>query len=896
MSNNLFETDYTETALFIHGNSLAYKAYYSLASIPPETGKKETVRSLFTNIIIRTLKEYKPTYCAATFDAPAPTKIQKPNLTLDTLYPALPTSLLKDIPVLKNILQAFNITVIQKKGYKASDIIGKLAHMSSEKVIETFIISGNKDVLQLVSPKIKIINPFQDYKIYEIQNIKSELGVKPEQIPDLLALIGEKDINLPGIEAIGRKGALNLLEEYGNIENLIKNIDKMKKSKRQQALKNNTNRLSLLKKIATTNTQIPLNISIEQCRLKPYNTERIKQIFKKLDMVKPLLKLIGPTESPHSDYKTITQKDELEELAEKMSNTAEISVDTETTSPSPTRADIVGLSISLKPGNAYYIPVAHRYLGAPKQLEWETVRKQLKSILENPKVKKIGQNIKYDYIVLKRAGIAMEGISFDTMLASQLLNPVRGEHNLTHLALKHLGLKMLPYKELVGDKKTIGEVEIEKVSNYACEDADFTFRIEEKLVPSLKKEEFEDVFYKLEMPLLPILGDMEINGIKVDRTYLLTLLKELNEEITGLSEEIFESVGERFNLNSPQQLSSILFEKLKLETKRKSKTGYYSTSASILEELKDKHPSISKIIEYRNLTKLADGFVDPLIKFINPKTGRIHTSYHQIGASTGRLASSSPNLQNIPIRGERGKDLRKAFIADKGNLLLSADYSQVELRIMAHFSKDELLTRAFQKENDIHKDTAIHLFNVPEDRITEDDRRKAKTVNFGIIYGISPFGLAKGMGIETDKAKEIIDNYFSTHPNVKKFIDSVLEYTRKKGYVRTLMGRKRKIFNINSDNNALRLQAEREAVNTPIQGTAAEVIKTAMINIQESFKENNLKTKMLLQIHDELLFEVPEKEADKVAKIVKDCMEEAVKLNIPLKVSIGKGENWLEAH
>jgi DNA polymerase-1 len=882
--------------LLIHGNSIAYKAYYSLASIPPETEKRETVTSLFAKITIRMLKEYNPQYCAAAFDMPAPTEIKKPELILRTLHPAIPTSLLREFKSLKNILRALNITVLEKKGYKASDIIGKLTGISSKQEIETMIISSNKDVLQLISSHIKITNPFQDYKIHGLENIKDELGVEPKQIPDLLALTGEKDINLPGIEGIGEKGAVSLLKEYRDIENLIQNIDKIKESKKQNLLQENANRLSLRKKIVTINTQIPFDVSLEQCRLKPYNPERVKKLFQKLGLVNVLLPLISYTEPDKMDYKTILRKDELESLAKEMAESEEISIDTETTSVSPTRADVVGISISLKPGNAYYIPVSHRYLGTPKQLEWETVREKLKGVLENPKIKKVGQNIKYDYIVLKRAGIAMEGISFDTMIASHLLNPVRGEHNLSHLALKHLGLKMLSYKELVGNKKTIGEVDIEKVSHYACEDADFTFRIKQKLVSPLKNEEFEDVFYKLEMPLVTILGDMEINGIKVDKTYLLPLLKELNEEITEISEEIFESIGERFNLNSPQQLSHILFEKLKLETKRKSKTGYYSTSSSILEGIKDKHPSIRKIIEYRNLTKLADGFVDPLIKSINPKTGRIHTSYHQIGTSTGRLASSNPNLQNIPIRGERGKDLRKAFVADKGNFLLSADYSQVELRIMAHFSQDDLLIRAFKEEKDIHKETAIHLFKIPEGKVTEDDRRKAKVVNFGIIYGISPFGLAKSMEIENDKAGEIIKNYFSTHPNVKKFIDGILEDTRKKGYVSTLIGRRRKIFNINSDNVALRSQAEREAINTPIQGTAAEVIKTAMINIHKSLKENNLKTKMLLQIHDELLFEVPKKEVDKVTKIVKDCMEKAVDLNIPLKVSINTGKNWFEAH
>jgi DNA polymerase-1 len=609
---------------------------------------------------------------------------------------------------------------------------------------------------------------------------------------------------------------------------------------------------------------------------------------------KPLL--IGYKKPANVDYKIILTENQLDNLIKKISGISEIAVDTETTSIFPTRASLVGISLSFKEGEAYYIPVAHKYPGAPKQLNLKTVLNRLRPVLENPKVKKVGQNIKYDYTVLKRAGLEIKDMNFDTMIASHLLNPVRGEHNLKYLASKHFGYKMLSFQELVGDKKTIADIEIEKAANYSCEDADFTFRIKNKLLPILKNECLEKVFYELEMPLVCVLADMEINGIKVNKEELHYLAEELASEIEEISQQIFELAGETFNPNSPQQLSDILFNKLKLASARKSATGHYSTSSFVLEKLRDKNPIIEKIIEYRNLAKLKDGFVIPLTRSINPKTGRIHTSFLQIGTSTGRLASSNPNLQNIPIRGERAKEIRKAFIAEKGNLLLSADYSQIELRIMAHFSQDEILKRTFGEDKDIHTQTAIHLFNIPEDEITQDDRRKAKAVNFGIIYGISPYGLAQGIGTDENTAKTIIDTYFSTHSQVKKFIDETLISAREKGYVATLMGRKREIKDINSDNTGLRNQAEREAINTPIQGTAAEVIKFAMINIHRKLKEENLNTRMLLQIHDELLFEVPEKELETVRTIVKDCMENAVSLNIPLKIAINIGENWLEAH
>jgi len=608
------------------------------------------------------------------------------------------------------------------------------------------------------------------------------------------------------------------------------------------------------------------------------------------------LSLVGCKKPYHANYKTILTENELDNLVKQMAKQKEIAVDTETTSASPTRAGLVGISLSFKEGEAYYIPVAHKYLGAPKQPDFKSVLERLKPVLQSPKIKKVGQNIKYDYIVLKRAGLEIKDMNFDTMIASYLLNPIRGEHGLKYLALKHLGYKMLSFQELVGDKRTIAEIEIEKVTGYSCDDADFTLRLKNKFSPLLEKEGLNKIFYELEIPLISVLADMEINGVKVNKKELDYLAEELSENTETLSRQIYGLAGETFNLNSPRQLSDILFEKLKLQSGRKSKTGYYSTSSFVLEGLKDKHPIIANIIEYRNLAKLKDGFVVPLIRAINPKTGRIHTSFHQIGTTTGRLASSGPNLQNIPIRTEKAKEIRKVFTAEKGNFILSADYSQIELRIMAHFSQDKILIRAFNEGKDIHTETAKYLFNIPENKITSHERRKAKAVNFGIIYGISPYGLAQSIGSDEETAKNIIDTYFSTHVQVKQFIDKILADAKGKGFVKTLFGRKREVKNINSDNKTLRLQAEREAINTPIQGTAAEVIKLAMLKIHRKLKEENLKTKMLLQIHDELLFEVPKSEIEQVEKIAKGCMENAVNLSIPLKVAVNIGENWLEAH
>ncbi|HIE43679.1 MAG TPA: DNA polymerase I, partial [Candidatus Omnitrophica bacterium] len=754
--------------ILLHGNSLAYKAYYSTTSIPQAVERKGSVLSSFAKIVIRILHEYRPTHCATVFDKPAPARVRKSTFTFRRLHPAMPTSLFKELTHIREILTSFKIPIFQKEGYKASDIIGKLANFSSQKKLETIIISSDKEILQLISPYIKVVNPFQNYKVYTHQNIMEEFGVEPAKIPDFLALAGKKDGNIPGISGIGEKGAKRLLDEYGGLENIIKEIDKIKEEKKRSLLRKHSQRLLLYRKIAKINEEVPLKFRLADCKLEEYNPEEVKRVFKNFGLIDILLPLMGYEKPRQTNYRIILSEKELKDLIRILEKASEFSLDTETTSPSPTRADLVGISVSWSPGEACYIPLAHRYLGAPEQLNTKIVLHRLKPVLEKGEIFKVGQNIKYDYIVLQRAGVQLKGIHFDTMIASHLLNPVRGEHNLVHLALKHLGFKMLPFKELVGERKSIGEVEVEKVAQYACEDADFTLRVKDKLTPFLKKDGLEKIFHMIEIPLIPVLGEMEITGVKVDVNYLCEFSKSLEYEMRELSEEIYELAGEKFNLNSPQQLSSILFDKLKLTPHGRSKTGY-STSSSALNRLLGKHPTVSKILNYRNLSKLRDGFVEPLIHSVNPQTGRIHTSFHQAGTATGRLASSNPNLQNIPIRGERGKELRKAFIADGGNVLLSADYSQIELRIMAHFSLDSLLVEAFQKDKDIHTETAMHLFNLPEDKITQDERRKAKAVNFGIIYGISPYGLAESIGIEEKEAQSYISNYFSTHPRIKKF-------------------------------------------------------------------------------------------------------------------------------
>jgi len=683
--------------------------------------------------------------------------------------------------------------------------------------------------------------------------------------------------------------------KYGNIENLYHHLDEIE-GKLKERLKEAKGDAFLSRKLVILEKNVPLKFDTSHCRIKPVKREELLGLLHRLEFRSLIAELVTTKEKEKTNYSTILSKGDFERLLKDLRKTSLVSIDLETTGKDPLVASLVGISLSLEPLSACYIPLTHSYLGAPGQLDREYVLRELKPILENERIRKYGQNIKYEFLLLKREGIDLKGIHFDTMVASYLLNPAKLNHNLGDIAIEYLGHKMTPISELIGKGKkeiTMDEVEIERVTPYACADADIVFRLAEIMEPRLKAKNLEELFHKVEMPLVRVLAEMEMDGVLIDKEYLGSLAKEFALELKKLERKIYSLAGEEFNINSPKQLSHILFEKLKLPVIEKTKTGY-STREAVLRELASDHKLPNLLIKYRELTKLKSTYIDALPLLINPRDGRVHTSFNQTVTATGRLSSSEPNLQNIPIRTELGRKIRKAFITQKGYILLSADYSQIDLRVLAHISKDKSLRDAFFKDEDIHSRTAYELFDLSKEEVTPELRRMAKTVNFGLSYGMSPFGLSKDLGISLKEAEKYITKYFERYSGVKRYIGEIIEEAKEKGYITTLLKRRRYIPEINHPDPRLSNFAKRAAINTPIQGTSADIIKVAMLEISERLKKEVLKSKMIIQIHDELLFEVPEDEVKRVSKLAKEIMEKAIELEVPIKVDIKTGKNWAE--
>ncbi|MBI3577872.1 MAG: DNA polymerase I, partial [Ignavibacteriales bacterium] len=774
-------------------------------------------------------------------------------------------------------------------------------------------------------------------EIVSFEGVKEKFGVTPDKVIEVLGLIGDSSDNVPGVPGVGEKTAIPLVQKYGSIEAIYKNLDKIPQQGLRTKLETNKDKAFLSKRLVTIDTNVPLKMDFHSLKAEKRDTEKLIQLFEmlefkslvnklletsegkavkkavKLDESAPMLdeKLSDMSKDKHT-YKLITDQKEFKALCAKLEKAKELVFDTETTSKDALQAELVGVSLAIKPREAYFVAV--RSLGTKSQhdlfgseqpsstknegLDPEFVCRELKKILEKPSTKKIGHNIKYDAMVLSQYGIEPSGEMFDTMIASYALR-ADGKHNLDAVAKEYLSYKMVSYDELTGsgkEQKHIREVPLENLSNYSCEDADITFRLYELMTPKLKKYEMIGLCDDVEFPLIAVLGRMERAGIAINVPFLDDMSKDLEHQLKGLTKEIHKMGGGAFNINSTQQLGDVLFNKLKLRTVRKTKTGF-STDVGVLEELKNEHPIIEKLLDYRQLSKLKSTYVDALPKLINPNTGRVHTSFNQTVAATGRLSSSDPNLQNIPIRTEIGRSIRKAFVpGEKGNLIMSADYSQIELRVMAHISGDKGLTEAFINNEDIHATTAAKIFGVTPKEITRDMRRKAKEVNFGIMYGIGPFGLATRLEITQTEAKEIIARYFERFPNVKQYINDTIASARDQGYVTTLLGRRRYLPDVNSGNHNIRQNAERQAINMPIQGTAADMIKLAMVRIDAAMMKAKQKSSMLLQVHDELVFEIQKSEEEKMRSLVEKNMRDALKLSVPVEVEIGVGKNWLEAH
>lgn len=911
--------------------ALIYRAYYGLIRSPRINSKGQNTSAIFgfLTTLNEVLQKEQPDLLAIGFDPAGHTFRHELFPEYKAQREATPEDIKRAVPIIKDLIKAYRIPILEVPGFEADDVIGTMAKTAVSKGYEVRMITPDKDYAQLVEPNLLMQRPGHGNVPWEIlgpQEVCEKYGLQsPLQVIDYLALMGDAADNIPGCPGVGPKTATTLLQQFGSCEDIIAHSSELKGAVRKK-IEEHVDEIKLSKILTTIKTDVPLQYDFEQFKIEEPDKEALRQIFTELEFRSFLTKLDGPQKSSKSapvelslfgsestedkgddserlfsrlenlsyEYKLIENETEANELANFLLTNEIFSLDTETTSIEALDAKLVGLSFSTEDFRAWYVPVSRETEKAKKILEI------FRPVYENPKILKVGQNLKYDLTVLANYGIHLSGPLFDTMLAHYLIQPEL-RHNMDYLAEIYLNYKTIHIEELIGPKgrgqKNMGDLEPKDIYKYACEDADVTLRLMKPLAEELRKNSLEEVFQNIEMPLMPILARMERNGVVLDTETLKEVENDFTARLQTLEKDIYELAGHEFTINSPRQVGEVLFGELKLSEKvKKTKSGQYSTSEEVLRDLHSKHPIVQKILDYRGLKKLLSTYVEALPKLINPATGHIHTSFNQAVTATGRLSSSNPNLQNIPVRGEDGREIRKAFIPEAGEIFFSADYSQIELRIMAHLSGDEHMIEAFNAGHDVHAATAARIFHKDIKDISKDERRKAKTANFGIIYGISAFGLAERMDVSRTEAKELIDSYFEMYPKIKDYISKAVDTAREKGYIETEFGRRRYLPDINSRNAVVRGYAERNAVNAPIQGTAADIIKIAMIRVQQRLDAEGCKARMMLQVHDELNFSVPTDEFDKVKRIVIEEMQGAYKMSVPLEADCGEGKNWLEAH
>lgn len=900
----------------IDGYALIYRSFFAMIQRPLTTSRGENTSAAWgvTHFLLKILESYDPEYLGVVMDAGTSQR--------EELYPAykatrekMPDELRASLPRIEAIVRAFRIPLLHLPDHEADDVIGTLAVEAANRGLEAVIVSGDKDFYQLIGPGISLLNPGRggpngiEEEWVDESNASERLGVPPEQVTDYLALIGDSSDNVPGAKGIGPKTALKLLEEYGSVEELLARREELKGKRVRESLEQYADDVILSKKLVTIQKDLPVDLDLEALRVVEPDREALRDIFLELEfttLARRYTDAAKAVEAAPGEYKLVQSPAEVGELVERARVAGSFAVDTETTSIDPMRADLVGMSIAIEQGTAYYLPFGHHRpgelalegdgdLNLPR-LDSEEMR-PLVELLEDPSVEKIGQNLKYDLLVLRRAGVELRGIAFDTMIASYLLDPGRREHGLDSLAMQHLNRRTMTYEELCGKGKNqipISECPIDRVLEYAGEDADIPLRLREIFQPDLERYALDRLFDEIEIPLIPVLAEMEWAGIRIDTDFFAALAERLERELALIREDIYKEAGGEFNISSTPQLREVLFEKLGLPVIKRTKTGP-STDASVLEELASQgHRLPVLLLEYRQLDKLKGTYVDALPALVNPETGRIHTSFNQTVAATGRLSSSDPNLQNIPVRTELGAEIRKGFIPSDGMVFLAADYSQIELRVLAHLSGDPAFVEAFRQGADIHRQTAAIVFDLPPDEVSPQMREAAKTINFATIYGVGPFALAQRLDTSVAEARQFIDSYFERLPRVREYLDAQIERARSVGYVETLSGRRRYIPEIKSDNFNVRQFGERAATNAPVQGTAADIIKIAMIEIHRALAERGAGAKMLLQVHDELVFEVPEAELEETRALVVEVMEGAFELDVPLVVETGVGKSWYE--
>ncbi len=873
-----------------------FRAFYAIPELTTSKGLPTNATLGFTNMIRKLLREQKPDYVVAAFDPPGPTLRHEAYEDYKASRDEAPEDLLKQLPYVRRVCEALRIPIVEIPGYEADDVIGTLSRKAHAAGIDVVIVSEDKDLLQLVDDGVTMFSERQGSVTYDRARVQDKYGVPPESIPDLLALMGDSVDDIPGVKGIGAKGAQMILQEYGTIETAIEHAGEITKMKYGEKLEREADMARLSKELATVHTDLPIDLDLDGFRLDDPDRKLARELFSELEF-RSILEEFTESGVQDVEYTTLADVDDLTAALDAAREAGRLSFDLETTHEQPVRADIVGIALSWEEGRGVYLPLTHSTLGAENAMTVEAALEELAPVLTDAQIKLIGQNLKYDLIVLKRNGIAGIDPWFDTMIASYLLHPTRTGHGLDGLALDYLGVKMTPFKEIIPKKgATFDEVPVEQATVYAAEDTDVALRLSEIFEPELEATDLSELYRDLELPLMKVLADMELAGVRIDSAYLAKMGAEVEEQLDDLREEIYVAAGEEFNINSPKQLAEVLFDRLGLPSGgRTAKTGSRSTKAEVLEKLAVEYPIAARVIEYRELAKLKGTYIDALPALVNPETGRLHASFNQTVAATGRLSSSDPNLQNIPIRSDLGRRIRKAFIPADGCVLLTADYSQIELRIMAHLSGDGRLQRAFQEGTDVHRATAAEIFGVPAEEVTTRQRDRAKVINFGIMYGMGPQRLGREFGISTKEARAFIDNYFEIYAEVRGFLEGTIENAKENGYVTTMLGRIRYLPELQSHQRAVQAFGERVAVNTPLQGTAADMIKRAMVTLHRRLLDEEHAAKILIQVHDELVLEVPEGEVDAVSAMVREEMEGAIELDVPLVVDLGTGPDWMEA-
>ena len=933
-----------EKLFLLDAYALIYRAYYAFIKNPRINSKGMNTSAIFgfVNTLADVLKRQQPTHIGVAFDPAGPTFRHEAYEQYKAQREETPEAIRLSVPIIKEIIAAYRIPILEVSGYEADDVIGTLATTAGARGIDTYMMTPDKDYGQLVSEHVFMYRPRfgdKDFDTLGVEEVKAKFGIeRPEQVIDLLGLMGDSSDNIPGCPGVGEKTAQKLISEFGSIENLLANTDQLKGALKKK-VEEHAEEIKFSRFLATIKTDVPIELNMDSLLVKEPDEEKLRTLFEELEfrnLADRVLKGDKPATAPTKkaskkednsptlfqadffdlftdestdepkystlagleettyNYQLVDTKDKRDELLRNLRTHDFLVLDTETTGTESMASELVGMSFSVSEGEAWYVPVP------ADRAEAMAIVDEFRDVLTNPKTTKVGQNIKYDLLMLAQYGVWLEGPLFDTMVAHYVLSPEL-HHGMDYLAEVLLHYRTIPIEELIGPKgknqKNMRDLAPEEVYKYACEDADVTLRLKNVLEKQLREQGAYDLFHDIEMPLVPVLAQMEFNGVRIDTDALRETSALYTQRLQEIEQDIYSLAGQPFNISSPKQVGEMLFETLKISAKaKKTKGGQYSTSEEVLESLRDKHPVVGRILDYRGLKKLLSTYIDALPALINPRTGRIHTSFNQTVTATGRLSSSNPNLQNIPIRHEDGREIRRAFIPDDGCEFFSADYSQIELRIMAHLSGDSNMMEAFRLGQDIHAATAAKVYKVPLTEVTRDQRSKAKTANFGIIYGISAYGLSDRMHVPVKEAKELIDGYFQTYPQVKAYMDSSIALARDKGYTETICRRRCYLPDINSHNAVVRGYAERNAINAPIQGSAADIIKVAMANIHQRFQREGIRSKMLIQVHDELNFSVLPEERDRVKRIVIEEMEGAYLMQVPLQADCGWGKNWLEAH